>query len=270
MGIIMCLSTSQKISKRPLRQRIKGEQACVVFESGRMSTTRAYSSEMRPGSNHCRVGIKHHQQQQAKDKGWERGANNAEHARGLIDDSIVMDCRLHSHPDPYQDDRGDRPDGQVQRIGETILDQFCDRLGGGARITKIAEENAASALAGACYPQCRSASASIAHTLAYRSHIVLIMPSMALSFLGISRTYSAVRSTGDMNCSMPKINTVTPNKQNRHQQQTTNNISNHGNTSIFPVFRSALKCSELASLPIEKLIVLWESAHQADSHNKFV
>ncbi len=41
----------------------------------------------------------------------------------LIDSSIVMDGRLHAHPDAHQDDRGHRPDRQIQRVGKAVLDQ---------------------------------------------------------------------------------------------------------------------------------------------------
>ena len=88
------------------------------------------------------VGVENHQHQQAKHKGRQGGSHNAENPGGLVNETVLVNSRLHPQPDPHQDHRGNRPEGQVEGVRETVADQINDRLGARARVAKIAEEDA--------------------------------------------------------------------------------------------------------------------------------
>ncbi len=100
------------------------------------------------GREPAQVGVEDHQHQQAEDKGGEGVADDAEDARPLVERPVMVHGCLHAQPDADPDDRDDRPQGQLQRRREALLDQVDHRLRAHARIAKVAAQHTTDAFAG--------------------------------------------------------------------------------------------------------------------------
>ena len=99
------------------------------------------------GREPARPDVEDHQHQQAEHESRKGIPQDTEDARHLIDSIVVVHRRQHPQPHASEDDRGHRPQRQLERGREAALDHIDHFQVGCLRITEVAAQDPARDLA---------------------------------------------------------------------------------------------------------------------------